>query len=49
MRGLMHFAKNIMRRTRMEDLWFYANPFTQGGREQHQYQTFGDVLPSLSL
>ena len=28
---------------------FYANPFTQGGREQHQYQTFGDVLPSLSL
>ena len=33
----------------MEDLWFYANPFTQGGREQHQYQTFGDVLPSLSL
>ena len=30
-------------------LVFYANPFTQGGREQHQYQTFGDVLPSLSL
>ena len=30
-------------------LVYYANPFAQGHREQHQYQTFGDVLPSLSL
>lgn len=28
---------------------FYANPFARGRREQHQYQTFWDVLPSLSL
>lgn len=28
-------------------LVFYANPFTRGTKEQHQYRTFGDV--SLSL
>ena len=24
-------------------LVFYANPFTRGSKEQHQYRTFGDV------
>lgn len=30
-------------------LVYYANPFARGRREQHQYQTFWGVLPSLSL